>query len=142
MGMDLRNPPTTDEGTQYVSILAGKSGRRMVIHGIKFDVPIDQTIDDDHTYPETREIQGAWLEVAGHEPGDYIEISLRGIIEGEEIELGKFGETIFIPPSGKIEQVNSEATVSFPAGFKLRMTYFAVNAGGTRTVYGWYRMRK
>lgn len=131
-----------EEGIQRVMIVPGKEDRRMVVHGIKFDAIANQTTHDDHTYSETREIQGAWLEVVNHEIGDYVELSIRGDLGEGEVELGKHGETIYIPPSGKIEQIVSEGTVSFPAGFKLRMSYVAVDAGSTRTIYAWYRMRK
>ena len=133
---------TNEEGIQRVMIVPGKADRRMVVHGLKFDAPINMTTHDDHAFEDTREIQGAWLEVAGHEPGDYVELSVRGDLGAGEIELGKHGESIYIPPSGKVDQIVSEGTVSFPPGFKLRMTYVAINAGSTRTVYGWYRMRK
>jgi len=139
--MDLRSPPKSDEGVTYFTQLPGKAGRKMV-EGVKFDAEKNATTHNDQAYGETREIQGAWLEVANHEPGDYIELALRGNLGGGEIELGKHGETIFIPPSGKIEQIVSEGTVSFPSGFKLRISYFSVDAGVTRTVYAWYRMRK
>lgn len=132
----------SDEGVQKVMLVPGKMERKMVVHGIKFDAPINQTTHQDDIYPETREIQGAWLEVENHQPGDYVELSVRGDIGYGEMELGKHGETIYIPPSGKIEQIVSEGTVSFPPGFKLRMTYVAVDAGETRTIWAWYRMRK
>ena len=135
-------PAASAEMVQKVMLVPGNVDRKMVVHGVKFDAPKNTATHEDHTYSETREIQGAWLEVANHEPGDYIELSLRGDLGAGEVELGQHGETIYIPPSGKIEQIVSEGTVSFPSGFKLRMTYVAVDAGITRTVYGWYRMRK
>ena len=133
---------TNEEGVMRVMLVPGKEDRKMVVRGIKFDAVKNDTSHHDSDFSETREIQGAWLEVANHEPGDYIEMTVRGNLGEGEVELGKHGELIYIPPSGKIEQIVSEGTVSFPSGFKLRMTYVAVDAGVTRTVYAWYRMRK
>jgi len=133
---------TNEEGIMRVMVVPGKEDRKMVVTGRKFSAAINQDTHDDATFAETREIQGAWVEVADHEPGDYLEMTVRGDLGDGEVELGKHGETIYIPPSGKIEQIVSEGTVSFPPGFKLRMTYHAVDAGTPRTVYCWYRMRK
>lgn len=134
--------PKTDEGAIYATLLPGKTGRTLVVTGVKFTSPANTTTHEDKSFPQTREIQGAAVEVNGNEEGDYIEVSLRGDLGEGEIEVGKFGETIYIPPSGKIDQIVSEGTVSFPSGFKLRASYTAVNSGSTRKVYIDYRMRK
>jgi hypothetical protein len=127
------------EMVQKVMLVPGNVDRKLMVTGIKFDANQNTTTDYDKTFAETREIQGAWLEVANHEPGDYVELF---ICMPDDTPVGQFGESIYIPPSKKVEQIVSEGTVSFPSGFKLRMTYVAVDAGITRAVYGWYRMRK
>jgi hypothetical protein len=127
-------------------VLPGKPGRKMCVNGVKFNAAADNQQANDTAFSETREIQGAWLEVANHQPGDYVELQIVMPANPpdvpDEVVLGEFGETVFIPPSGKVEQIVSEGTVSFPAGFKLRMRYVAVAGGETRVVYAWYRMRK
>lgn len=133
---------TNEEGILKVMVVPGTDGRKMVVRGDKFNAPINQTTHSDLTFSETREIQGAWVEIANHEPGDYVELSIRGDLGEGEVELGQHGETIYIPPSGKIEQIVSEGTVSFPPGFKMRLSYTAVNSGSTRVIYAWFRMRK
>lgn len=141
MGIDLRQQPTTDENVRYVTQLPGKAGRKMVVTGRQFDAVAGDTTHDDYTLAETRELQGAWMEVVNHQKGDYIELTVRGNLgEGEE-ELGKFAETIYVPASGKIDQIVSESTVSFPPTFKVRLSYHAVAGGETREVYAWLRMR-
>lgn len=141
MTTDL-SPRADENAVSYVTMLPGKPGRRMCVTGVKFEATQNTTTNNDKDFPEVREIQGAWLDVTDHEPGDYIELTFRGNIGAGEIELGKFGETIYIPPSGQVVQIVSEGTVSIPVGFKLRMSYFAVAAGSMRTVYGYYRLRK
>jgi len=143
MSIDLRSCPKTDEGIQYVTQLPGKSGRQMLVKGLQFDAPAGQDTPEDHVLPETRELQGAALEVVNHEKGDYIEL-LVAAPDGPPYEgavLGKFGETVFIPPSGVISPIISESTVSFPAGFKFRLLYHAESGGETREIYATLRMR-
>lgn len=146
MGMDLRQRPETDEGVSYFTQLPGKHGRKMCVKGVQFDPPADAATPHDKVFEETREIQGAWFEVVNSEKGDYVELLIvmpAGVMGNpEEVIVGQFAETLYIPPSGRVGQIVSESTVSFPAGFKLRMVYTAVAAGETREVYAWYRMRK
>lgn len=139
---DPSAPKVDEEGVMYVAQVPGKPGRKMCITGIMLTAPAGATSHSDIDFAETREVQGAWFEADNHEPGDYVEMVLRGDLGAGEMDLGKFGETVYIPPSGKVDQVVSEGTVSFPPGFKLRMSYVAVAGGATRTLYGWYRMRK
>lgn len=139
MSRDFRERPVTDENVRYVSVLPGKPGRNMCVRGEKFDAVNDDDTEHDIIFSETREIQGAWLEVTNAEAGDYAELF---ILMPDDVLVGQFGETVFIPPSGKVEQIVSEGTVSFPSGFKLRLTYHAVSGGQTRTVYAFYRLRK
>lgn len=133
---------TNEEGILRVMVVPGKAERKMIVVGDKFDANQNTTTYGDKSFAEVREIQGAWLEVTGHEPGDYIELTIRGDLGEGEIDLGKHGETLYIPPSGKIEQIVSEGTVSLQAGWKLRVAYVAVSTGSPRTVYTFYRMRK
>jgi hypothetical protein len=140
------DPPRTDEGVEYMTLLPGKAGRKMCVTGIKFDAADNDQTDNDKSFAETREIQGAWLEVENHQPGDYVELFVVMPANPpdvpDEVIVGQFGETVYIPPSKKVEQIVSEGTVSFPAGFKIRMRYHAASGGTTRTVYAWYRLRK
>ena len=145
--MDLRKPPTTDEGVTYVTQLPGKEGRKMCVKGIQYDPPADAATPHDEVFGETREIQGAWFEVTNREKGDYVElfIVMPADYMGQgnpETVVGQFAETLYIPPSGQVGQIVSESTVSFPASFILRMVYKAVATGEAREVYAWYRMRK
>jgi len=143
MSIDLRDCPKTDEGVQYVTQLPGKSGRQMLVKGLQFDAPAGQDTPEDHVLPETRELQGAAVEVKNNAKGDYIELQVVAP-EGSPYEgavLGTFGETVYIPPSGKIDPIISESTVSFPAGFKFRLKYHAEAGGETREVYATLRMR-
>lgn len=139
IGQEGDAEPKTSDGARYTAVLPGKPGRKMVIKGTKFDAAVNATTDNDLTFGETREIQGAWLEVANAQPGDYLDLH---ICDPDGVSVGQHGESVYIPPSGKIEQVISEGTASFPPGYKLRARYVAVDAGTTRTVYCWYRMRK
>jgi len=142
----VSDPPRTDEGVEYITLLPGKTGRKMCVTGIRFEAAIDAITNHDKDFAETREIQGACVEVANHQPGDYVELSI--IMPAnppdipDEVAVGNFGETVYVPPSGKIEQIVSEGTVSFPAGFKIRMAYHATGGGAPRDVYAWYRLRK
>jgi hypothetical protein len=133
------DPIYDPQGAPYVSLLLGKPGLKLCIKGTKFDAPINATTNDDVTFPQDREIQGSWLEVANHQPGDYVEM-LVCLPDGTIV--GQFGETVFIPPSGKIDQIVAEGTAPLPAGIKLRLAYTAVNSGVTRVAYVWHRLRK
>jgi len=137
-GEALPVAPLDPEGVPYVSLLLGEPGLKLCIKGIKFDAVQNTVTNGDVAFSEKREIQGSWFEVVGHEPGDYIEMFL---VAGETV-VGQFGETVYVPPSGQLDQIVAEGTVSFPAGVKIRLAYTAVSAGTTRTVYGWHRMRK
>lgn len=140
---EVATTPKTDEGVQYVTILPGKSGRMLIIEGIQFDASADADTNGDLTLTETREIQGAVVEVANHEKGDYVEL-LVAAPDGEPYYgavVGQFAKTVYIPPSGKIDPIVSESTASFPAGFKFRMKYHAVAGGSAREVYVAFRMR-
>ena len=137
-GGPSHSPPQTDEGVQYVTLLPGKSGRLLLIEGIQFDAPANQDTNGDLTLEETREIQGAVVEVANHEKGDYVE--LLAIAPNDSV-VGGFAYTVYIPPSGKIDPIVSESTASFPSGFKFRLKYHAVAGGSTREVYVAFRMR-
>ena len=141
--MDFRESPKTDENVQYVTLLPGKSGRHMLVKGIQFSAPPDADTPADLLLTETRELQGAALEVTNHEKGDYIELMVAAPAGPpyEGAVVGKFGETIYIPPSGHIDPIVSESTVSFPAGFTFRLLYHAVAGGQTREVYATLRMR-
>jgi len=135
--------PKTDEGVQYVTILPGKSGRMLLIEGLQFDAPADADTNGDLVLSETREIQGAVVEVANAEKGDYVELQVVAP-DGPPYEgavVGQFAITVYIPPSGKIDPIVSESTASFPAGFKFRLRYHAVAGGSTREVYVAFRMR-
>lgn len=131
--------PIDDQGAPYVSLCLGKPGRKLCIKGTKFDALANATTNDDVTFAEEREIQGSWLEVADHQPGDFVEM-LVCLPDGTPV--GQFGETVFIPPSKKIDQIVAEGTAPLPAGLKLRLAYTAANSGVTRTVYVWHRLRK
>lgn len=131
--------PVDDQGAPYVSLCLGKPGRRLCIKGTKFDAVINETTNNDITFSEDREIQGSWVEVVNHEPGDYVEM-IACLPDGTPV--GQFGETVYIPPSKKIDQIVAEGTAPLPTGFKLRLAYTAVNTGSTRTVYVWHRLRK
>jgi hypothetical protein len=142
-GAAITGPPTTDEGVQYVTLLPGKSGRMLVIEGLQFDATPDGDTNGDLELAETREIQGAVVEVANHEKGDYVELQVVAP-DGDPYNgavVGQFANTVYIPPSGKIDPIVSESTVSFPAGFKFRLKYHAVAGGSTREVYVAFRMR-
>jgi hypothetical protein len=128
----------TPEGASYVTLLPGKAGRLLIIEGIQFDATADQDTIGDLTLSETREIQGAVVEVANHEKGDYVELLA---LAPDDSVVGAFANTVYIPPSGKIDPIVSESTVSFPAGFKFRLKYHAVAGGSTREVYVAFRMR-
>ena len=83
------------------------------------------------------------MEVANREKGDYVELVVAAP-DGEPyngVVVGQFGKTVYIPPSGKIDPIISESTVSFPTGFKFRLVYHAVNSGSAREVYVVFRMR-
>jgi hypothetical protein len=137
---EAKKPATIDaDGTLYVAMLPGKQGRKMCVTGIMFDAPAGEETDGDLTFPETREIQGSGMEVANHQPGDYAELH---ICAPDGTSVGQFGEMVYIPPSGKIDQIVSEGTVGFPPGFRLRLRFVAAEAGGVRTVYAWHRLRK
>ena len=143
MSIDLRSAPKTDEGVAYVTQLPGKSGRHLLVKGLQFDAPPNQDSSSDLLLTETRELQGAALEVANREKGDYVELVVAAP-DGPPYEgavVGKFGETVYIPPSGRIDPIISESTVSFPAGFKFRLVYHAVAGGTTREIYATLRMR-
>jgi len=135
----IDNSPVDPQGAPYVSLLLGAPGLKLCIKGAKFNAPANQTTNSDVSFAETREIQGSWLEVTGNQPGDYVEFKLC-LPDGTVI--GQFGETVYIPPSGKIDPIVAEGTVSFPAGILVRMSYIAVDAGSVRTVYAWHRLRK
>lgn len=137
--VSVENTLKSSDGVQKVMLVPGQPDRLLVVKGIKFNAPQDTTTVQDTVFGETRELQGSWLEVSGAEPGDYLELSIH---TPDGMKLGQHGESVYIPPSGRIEQITSEGTVSFPAGFKLRITYVAAPAGATRTVFAWYRMRK
>lgn len=128
-----------EEGIARVMIVPGKSDRKMIITGVRFSAAAGAQTPFDKIFNETREIQGAWVEIGGHQPGDYLELTIHA---EDETEVGKFAESVYIPPSGKVDQIVSEGTVSFPPGFKLRVRYYAVAEGTTRDAYLWYRMRK
>jgi len=137
-------PPTTDEGVNYVTILPGKSGRMLIVEGIQFDALANADTEGDLVLVATRELQGASIEIANREKGDYIEL-LVVAPDGPPYEgavVGQFGKTVYIPPSGHIDPITSESTASFPAGFKFRMVYHAVSGGATREVYVVLRMRR
>jgi hypothetical protein len=138
-GEPLPGPLVDPQGAPYVSLLLGQPGLKLCIKGAKFDAPANQTTDNDVSFAQVREIQGSWCEVAGHQPGDYVEMKL---CLPDGTVLGQFGETVYIPPSGKIDPIVAEGTVSFPAGLLIRMSYTAVDAGTVRTVYAWHRLRK
>ena len=143
MGIDLRDQPRTDEGVHYVTPLPGKSGRVMIVKGIQFDAPLNADTNGDYLLTETRELQGAAMEVKNNEKGDYVELMVKAP-EGAPYNgaiVGVFGETVYIPPDGVIQPIVSESTVSFPAGFTFRLMYHAVNAGQTREIYATLRMR-
>jgi hypothetical protein len=139
-GEPLNPPqPVDDQGAPYVSLSLGKPGRKLCIKGSKFDAPANAITPDDVSFAEEREIQGSWLEVTNHQPGDYVEML---ICLPDGTPVGQFGETVYIPPSGKIDQIVAEGTAKIPAGIKVRLSYVAVDSGSTRTVYVWHRMRK
>ena len=141
--MDFRECPKTDENVQYVTLLPGKSGRHMLVKGFQFDANAGQDTPMDFALTETTELQGAALEVINHEKGDYLELMVCAP-DGEPYNgavVGKFGETVYIPPSGHIDPIVSESTVSFPAGFKFRLLYHAESGGETREIYATLRMR-
>jgi len=138
-GCNAKIDQRSDEGVSKVMLVPGQVDRKMVITGIRFDAGPNSTTDNDKSFGETREIQGGQAEVANFVAGDYVELTIHA---PDGTKLGQYGETLFIPPSGKIDQIVSEGTVSIPAGFKLRTTYVSVNSGNIRTVYCWYRLRK
>ena len=127
------------QGAPYVSLLLGKPGLQLCIKGSKFDAPANQSTDDDISFAEDREIQGSWFEVLNHQPGDYVEFF---VCMPDGTPVGQFGETVYVPPDGTIDQIVSEGTAPLPAGIKLRFRYVAINAGVTRIVYVYHRMRK
>jgi hypothetical protein len=115
----------------------------MLVKGVLFDAPADGNATSDYLLAETMELQGAALEVKNNQKGDYLELMVVAP-DGEPYNgavVGKFGETIYIPPSGHIDPVISESTVSFPAGFKFRLLYHSEAGGETREVYATLRMR-
>ena len=127
------------QGAPYVSLLLGKPGLQLTIRGAKFDAIPNQSTDNELSFAEDREIQGSWFEVAGHQPGDYVELY---VCMPDGTPVGQFGEMVYVPPYGAIDQIVSEGTAPLPAGFKIRFRYVAVDAGSTRTVYVFHRMRK
>lgn len=135
--------PRTDENVAYVTQLPGKSRRLMIVEGLQFDASANQDTNGDYELAETRELQGVALEIANREKGDYVNLQVVAP-EGPPFEgavVGEFGKTVYIPPSGRIDPIVSESTASFPAGFKFRLVYHAVDAGTTREVYVMFRMR-
>ena len=130
----------TEYGIQRMNISPGKPGLKMVVVGRMFTASLNQTTDDDVSFAEERELQGAWLQVSDHTPGDYVELFAVHPMAGV---VGQFGETIYIPPDGIIPPANSEGVEVIPAGIKLRLSYTSVAASGTAPeVYGYFRMRK
>lgn len=135
--------PRTDENVAYVTQLPGKSKRLMIVEGVQFDAPKNAVTDEDFVLSETRELQGVAIEIANREKGDYVTLQVVAP-EGEPYYgavVGEFGKTVYIPPSGRIDPIISESTASFPAGFKFRLKYHAVDLGVTREVYIVFRMR-
>lgn len=131
--------PKDAQGAPYVSLLLGKPGLQLCIKGVLFTAEPDATTDKDTTFPEDREIQGSWLSVSDNELGDYVEMF---VCMPDGTPAGQFGETVYIPPNGRLDQIVAEGTAPVPAGLKIRLRYVAVATGSTRTIVGWHRLRK
>lgn len=139
-GVAESSDPIVQDGVMYVAQVPGKPGRTMVITGRRFAGVIGGSANDDVSFEHTRELQGARVEVVSHAAGDYLEMF---VCMPDGTPVGQFAEHVYIPPSGLIEQVVSEGTVGFPAGFLVRTVYHSVaSTGEAPDVYVWYRFRR
>jgi hypothetical protein len=121
--------PLPDDTVAYVrECPTDNKNKHLFIKGRQFDATVNTTTSDDYVLPEAMSLQGAIAEVQNFTDGDYVELF---VLSPGDVVLGKYGESVYIPPSGKVGAI-SEGTTAIPASCKLRATYHSVATEGTQ----------
>jgi len=121
--------PLPDDVVSYVRACpTDNKNKHLFIKGVQFDAALNTDTNNDYALPEAMALQGALAEVKDFTDGDYVELF---VLNGSDAVVGQYGETVYIPPSGKVGAV-SEGSTSIPTGFKLRAKYHSVATEGTQ----------
>lgn len=140
-----------NDGVQRVQLTPQtKVGTVLVVHGGRFLAELSPDgnphVTDHHvTFAEERALQGAFAEVADHDPEDTIDLLIThpGPTPPAGTVLGQFGETLPVPPSGRMPDVVSEGTTEIPAGIQVTLRYTTKKQTGNQpAVYAYLRTHR
>ncbi len=107
------------------------SSRQLVVKGLRFVANLDSDTQYDIDFDEVRELQGVEVFIERHTSGDWIELYAVHPFYGP---IAQFGETVYIPPSGVIEEPPSFDTTTVPVGLIIRFKYHSVATSGDQPI--------
>lgn len=96
--------------------------RQLFVKGVQFSATKGTDTEYNVQFPYDIELQIIDAFVKDHSDGDYLEFSVH-IPDSIETMVSKFGETVYIPPDGRIQPEPSFDTSTIPAYLILRFTY-------------------
>ena len=107
--------------------------RQLYVKGIRFEAELNSVTEYDVQFLFDVELQIIDAFVENHTSGDYLEFSIH-MPDSSDFQLSKFGETVYIPPSGEIKPTPSFDTSTIPAGLILRFNYTSTVAIGSKPI--------
>lgn len=105
--------------------------RQLSLKGIMFTANLDSDTSYDMFFTEDRELQIVNAYIKNHSDGDYIELSVH-VPDSSDYMVGKFAETVYIPPDGRITPEPSFDTTTIPAYLLIRFTYHSTANSGPK----------
>lgn len=130
-GEPLPDTGYREDGVQYVAPVPGRTSAGMTVRGIRFEAELNADTDHDVTFAELRDLSGASGEALNYSPGDYINFFVVHPVAGI---IAQFGETLYVPPSGRFEPFVSERATQIPAGLAIRTRYHSVATTGVKPI--------
>jgi hypothetical protein len=103
--------------------------RQLDMKGILFTAALDSETLFDISFGEDRELQMVHCFVKDNALGDYVEMTVH-IPDSSDFEVGKFADTMYIPPDGRITPEPAFDTTTVPAFFVIRVHYVSVATSG------------
>lgn len=107
--------------------------RQLFVKGVRFEAELDQVTEFDIQFLFDIELQIIDAFVENHTSGDFLEFSVH-LPDSSDYQLSKFGETVYIPPSGEIKPEPSFDTSTIPAFLILRFSYTSVATTGDKPI--------
>ena len=107
--------------------------RQLFVKGVRFEAELDSVTQFDVQFLFDIELQIIDAFIENHTSGDYLEFSVH-VPDSSDYQLSKFGETVYVPPSGEIKPTPSFDTSTIPAYIILRFSYTSVATNGAKPI--------